>query len=336
MGWFSSDNDSGYGKSAERNASKDTGEKAGPPERGKTRVGEGRDRGNRDRTPEFKGYGPKFEEAGKRGVWESISDYFTGSEEQAGPWGTAKDFNLSKKEYDETIGRGRYESLGLGARMQREMDYFKEAPLDYVSDLLDNPLVAGGAAMTGLGMTAFGLKVADAAVDIFQEEEDVLGAAKNIAVGALSFTPVGAAVPAPVRAVAKAGLKEGTEGMGKAIGSTIGGKVTAQATETLASAMTDNPYAKVALTATGGAFGAWGGQKAVETALAKPKTPKARPVPRKESDGNRRSPLVASGEQAVASSQQLMQEPDVDLYASTVQQLPFYGLQDPKQLYYGV
>lgn len=293
---------------------------------------------------------PKKEE---KGVWDSITDwagevvegvgdFFTGKEDTGGfsPMGGPSSYGMTKKKFDKTIGKKRHEARGLGQRLGRQVDYFEEAPLDYVSDLLDNPLVAGAATMMGVGLPAFGVKVVDAAVDLFQGEVDPLGAAANIAAAGLSFTPAGAALPKPVRSVAKAGLKKGVEGATTTIGATLGGKVVGKFGETFADALTDNPLAKAGIASAAAAAGAWGGKTAVQKGLAQgPSTPKGpRPTPSRD-HGDRdkvTSPLVASGERAIASSQQLMQDPNVGLYAETVQQLPFYGINTRQQNYYGV
>lgn len=294
---------------------------------------------------------PKKEE---KGVWDSIGDWFSeqvqdvkdwayGKEDTGGfsPMGGPSSYGMSKKTFDKTIGKKRHQGRDVGQRLSRQVDYFKEAPLDYVSDMLDNPLVAGAAMMSGLGIPAFGVKVVDAAVDLFQEEEDIVGAAKNIAAGALSFTPAGSALPSSVRSVAKAGLTQGADIAQQTIGGVVGGKVAGKVSEAFADAITDNPLGKAAVTAAGAAAGAWGGKKGVEMAQAQPSTgPSKQPTRPQRDHGDRGrdaiSPLVSSGEKAIASSQQLMQNPDVDLYAATVQQLPFYGINTRQQNYYGV
>lgn len=284
----------------------------------------------------------------EKGVWDTVrdnvSDFFSGKEEQGfSPLGGASSYGMSKKQFDETIGKSRYESLGLGSRISREIDYFQEAPMDYVSDLLDNPMVAGGAMMAGLGVPAFGLKVVDAAMDLAQNEASPMEALSNVGMGALSFTPVGASLPSEVKSLAKAGIKRGVEGVALKGSGILGGKIGTGLGSQLAESFTDNPLARVGMTAASAAAGAWAGKEATKTAMAKPSTSPAisgMQQPTAKDRGRSESPLVSSGEAAVASSKALMQQPNVDLYASTVKSLPYYGLSPElsgnKQPYYGV
>lgn len=269
--------------------------------------------------------------------YQAVKDWAFGKDYEGdfSPIGGASSYGMSKKEFDSTIGEQRHEARDLGQRLGRQVDYFAEAPLDYVSDLLENPLVAGITAMTGMGMTAFGIKAVDAVVDLFQGEVDPLGAAANLAASGLTFTPAGAAVPASMRGVAKAALTKGAEEAAVTGAGTIGSKVATATSEGFASALTDNPYGQAVAMAGAGVVGAWGGREVAEAALAESQgKPAAEPT---GPSADRSSPLARSGEKAIAASEaRRTQDPQVDLYARTVKQLPFYGLTNPQQPYYGV
>lgn len=276
-------------------------------------------------------------------AWQGAKDWATGKEDTGGfsPMGGASSYGMSKKTFDETIGKRRYESMDLGGRLAREIDYFQEAPMDYASDLLDNPLVSGAALMTGLGVPAFGVKVVDAAMDVYQNEEDPLGALGNVGAGALQFTAAGAAIPGPLRSITKAGLKAGPKAAAVAGAGVVGGKLGGTMGTQLASALTDNPYARAGITAASAAGASWGGMQLARNAATSPTVTSQPQAPRRERDtprNERSSPLVSSGEKAIRASERLMQPADTGLYARTVQQLPYYGLNAPQQQlpYYGV
>lgn len=299
----------------------------------------------------------KEREEEDKSMWDNFSDkvsgFFSGEEDTAGfsPMGGSKSYGMSKQNFDKTVGERRHKARSLGQRMSRQVDYFQEAPLDYVSDLLDNPFISAGVMMSGLGIPAFGIKVVDAITDIYQNEETPLGALGNIGAGALSFTGVGASLPSEIRGIAKAGLKEGIEGATMAGAGTLGGKVGTGLGSKLADVFTDNPMAKVGITAAGAAAGAFGAQKGVQTAMVGAPSGTSRGPVGMEPDrpgrggrdgGGRESPLVSSGRESVQASRELMKQTQpVDLYAQTVKTLPYYGLapelsgQD-KQPYYGV
>lgn len=276
-------------------------------------------------------------------AWQGAKDWATGKEDTGGfsPMGGAASYGMSKKQFDSSIGKRRHEARNLGQRLGREVDYFQEAPMDYASDLLDNPLVSGAALMTGLGLPAFGVKAVDAIMDVYQNEEDPLGALANVGAGALSFTPVGKALPTPVRSIAKAGLKAGPKAAAKAAAGVAGGKIGTGMGASLAEAFTDNPYARAGITAGAAGAAAWGGSKLASTAMAQPTQTQGQPRAPREShrgDSSRTSPLVSSGEKAIQASEKLMQPADTGLYARTVQQLPYYGITPQQQQtpYYGV
>lgn len=291
---------------------------------------------------------PKEKPKEEKSYWDRVKDYFGGEDDEGGfsAAGGSESYGTSKKEFDETIGKGRHNSRSLSERLGRELEYFQEAPLDYASDLLDNPLIAGATAMTGLGMTAFGVKVLDSAVDLFQGETDLMGAAKQVGSSAISSTPVGSAIPDVARGIAKSTIEQGASGFAKGTGTVVGGSAGGNVGSTIADAVTDNPYAKAAITAASSVAGAIGGKKAAAGELfdggGKPQG--SRESSRESSEGlsakgdKPTSPLVASGEKAVRESKKLMQPADAGLYARTVSQLPYYGLDTTQQQmpYYGV
>lgn len=279
----------------------------------------------------------KFQEAQD---W-AFGKEFTGT----APMGAPEDYGLTNAEFDATIGKDVYESMNLAERLTREVDYFSEAPMDYASDLMDNPLVAGGMAMTGLGLTAFGIKAVDAAMDVYQGEQDPMGAAAETAAAGLSFTPLGAALPASIRGIAVAGLKKGGKAAVTKGAGVIGGTVSGGLGNAFANAVTDNPYARAAITSAAAVGGTWGATKAAQAAMERGKeqtttTPSTQTT--KTTSDSRTSPLISSGEKAVAESKSRMQPVQTDLYSRTVQQLPYYGLGGQtaqpylSQPYYGV
>lgn len=276
-----------------------------------------------------------------RDTWQDTKDFFGGKEDKGGfsPMGGASSYGMSEADFDATVGKRRYEARSLGQRLMREVDYFQEAPLDYASDLLDNPLVSGAALMSGAGLTAFGVQAVDAIADYVQREASPIEALGQVASSTIGFTPVGD-VLGPMKSIVKAGIKS-PEKAAVATGGMVGGKVGVAAGANIASAVTDNPYARAAITAATGAGSAYYGKEAIETAIAnntgKPSVSGMEPV-ESEGRGDSRSPLVSSGKAAVASSKKLMQPAQSDLYARTVKQLPYYGLNiQPSNLpYYGV
>lgn len=272
-------------------------------------------------------------------AWTSVKNYFSGEEDTTGfsPMGGPSSYGMTKKDFDTTIGERRHRSRSLAERMVREIDYFKEAPMDYAADLIDNPMVNLGLAMSGLGMTAFGVKAVDAVMDAFQGEATLGEAASSIAGNAISSTPIGAAL-GPARDIAAAAVKDPDAAAG-VIGGMLGGRIGGMTGSKVAAAVTDNPYARAALTAGTAAASAsyarnWVGEKQREakqmgTQTAKADTPKDR-------GGDRESPLASSGERAVARAERLMQPAQADLYARTVEALPFYGLNQQQLPFYGV
>lgn len=268
-----------------------------------------------------------------------VGDWFTGKEDTSGfsPMGGPSSYGMETKKFDETIGSRRHESRSLGERMQREVKYVQEAPLDYAADFLDNPLVSAGMAFSGLGMTAFGVKAMDAVADYFQREESPINTVKTLGGQIVESTPVGQ-VFGPLRNIVASGIKD-TQSLAPNIAGFTAASVGGELASTVSTALTDNPYARAALTA-GGAMGAGAfAKKAVkESQAAAPKDVKvAQAAPRERRDRDRGdSPLVSSGKRAVAASEQLMQPAPVDLYAQTVKQLPFYGLDTQQLPYYRV
>lgn len=275
---------------------------------------------------------------------EAVEHWFKGEEDTGGfsPMGGPSSYGMSKKAFDTTIGERRHKARSLNQRLVREVDYFREAPMDYTADLLKNPMIAGAAAMSGLGMTAFGLVAADAAMDMAQNEATPMESLTSTLSGALRFTTIGAGL-GPMKSVAMAAL-ESPEKAAVATGGVMGTQVGGRVSAALASSLTDNPIARAGLVAAGTMGGAIAGKKAISAGIASTGTsgmqaPTSEPSERKDRPT---SPLVASGEAAVEASRQLAktsQQP-VDLYARTVEQLPFYGLNIQQQQsnlpYYGV
>lgn len=347
-----------YGKGADHSR--------GSSHRGGGRSGEGK---NNDRKTEkhanmgdlndkFKGHEQKVKEDGpkseEKGIWDKVTDFveekvtdvehwFKGEEATGGfaPMGGPSSYGLSTEDFDNTIGRDRQRARSLEQRMMRQVKYFEEAPMDYVADLIRNPLVAGGLSMTGMGLTAFGVTAVDAITDYMQMEATPMEALGQLAAGTLDFTPVGEAL-GPMSGIARAAI-DSPEDAVKAAGGLMGTQVGAQVAPSLARAVTANPMVQAGITAAGIAGMGVAGRKAVETAM---KTGTSGGVGMEAPDTDRdrgadtpTSRLAASGREAVKASQRLAkaaQQP-VDLYARTVRQLPYYGLQLPQQLpMYGV
>lgn len=272
---------------------------------------------------------------------QGVSDWFSGKEDTGGfsPMGGASSYGMEKKTFDDTVGERRHKSRSLGERMSREVDYFQEAPLDYVGDLMDNPLVSGAAMFTGLGTTAFGVKLADTIADIVQRETSPEKALTSTAGSLLQHTTIGADLGI-MKPVASGALKSGMKGASQGFAGVVGGQLGAGIGGDVISSFTDNPYVSAAVTAGAGVAAAKGSKKAVALAQAQPKVDKPvvgmRP-PRDHDSSAKESPLVSSGKRAMEASERLKQPADVGLYARTVQQLPFYGLDTKQQLpYYGV
>lgn len=225
-----------------------------------------------------------------------------------------------------------------GVSLENNIADFQNAPLDYVSGLLDNPLVSGAAMMSGLGLPAFGVKVADAIADFVQGEATGEESIRSAAGSLITHTPVGAAL-GPMQGVAAAFTRSPEEGAVEASGM-LGGKVGGIAGQALAG-LTNNPYAAAGITAISAAAGSSFAKQQTQQAIAKASTgpsqaPKASYAPSQGKGPT--SPLVASGELAVAKQEALQQPAQVDLYAQTVRDLPMYGL-DVDRLnnpYYGV
>lgn len=272
--------------------------------------------------------------------WQGVKDFFGGKEDTGGfsPMGGPESYGMSNKQFDTTIGKRRQEARSLDQRLAREIDYFREAPLDYAADLLDNPLVSLATAASGLGMTAFGIKAVDAIADYYQAEASPLQTVKSLAGNIVESTPVGS-VLGPMRQIVAAGIKDvDTIAPGLAAKGTA--MATAPVASRLASSLTSNPYARAAL-AVGATTGAAAYAKGlVSDAQKNTGTPSGTQVaaadtPRRGGSDRVESPLVSSGEQAIASSKRLMQPAQSDLYAQTVKQLPFYGLGNSQLPYYG-
>lgn len=230
--------------------------------------------------------------------------------------------------------KAKYATTNLGAALSNNISDFQQAPLDYVADMLKNPMIGGAAVMSGLGLTAFGVTAVDAIADYMQMESTPMEALKDLAYGAIGLTPVGEAL-GPLRGVAKAALDSPEKAAGAA-GGLLGTKMGAVAAPNIASALTDNPMVKAGITAAGVAGASIMGRKAVETAMkgGTPTSKQTGPVGMEAPKGDRRestSPLVASGKEAIQASKELQRESrqPVDLYARTVKQLPHYGLDLP-------
>lgn len=225
-----------------------------------------------------------------------------------------------------------------GVSLENNIADFQNAPLDYVSGLLDNPLVSGAAMMSGLGLPAFGVKVADAIADFVQGEATGEESIRSAAGSLITHTPVGAAL-GPMQGIAAGFVKSPEEGAIQTAG-VLGGRLGGVAGGALAG-LTNNPYAAVGITAVSAAAGSSFAKQQTQQAIAKASTgpsqaPKAKATQPQGYD--RTSPLVASGELAVAKQEALQQPAQVDLYAQTVRDLPMYGL-DVDRLnnpYYGV
>lgn len=222
--------------------------------------------------------------------------------------------------------KAKYAATQLGTSLKNNISDFQQAPLDYVANMLKNPMIGGAAVMSGMGLTAFGVTAVDAIADYMQDEATPMEALKDLAYGTISLTPVGEAL-GPLRGVATAAL-DSPEKAASAAGGLLGTKVGASVAPNLASALSSNPMVRAGLTAAGIAGAGIAGRKAVETAMKSPgvgmEAPEAPQGDRKDIT----SPLVASGKEAIKASQKLAQasRQPVDLYARTVKQLPHYGL----------
>jgi hypothetical protein len=225
-----------------------------------------------------------------------------------------------------------------GVSLENNIADFQNAPLDYVSGLIDNPLVSGAVMMSGLGLPAFGVKVVDALTDYVQGEATGEESVRSAAGSLIAHTPVGAAL-GPIRNVA-VGFAKSPEAGAVATSGMLGGKLGGVAGTALSS-LTDNPYASVGITAVSAAAGSSFAKQQTQQALAKTSTRPTQPskaLSRPSQRDDRTSPLVTSGELAVAKQEALQQPAQVDLYAQTVRDLPMYGL-DVDRLnnpYYGV
>ncbi|AHK11872.1 hypothetical protein CHOED_012 [Vibrio phage CHOED] len=283
-----------------------------------------------------------------RSAWDSISSAFTGAfrgtedTEGFGPVGGPKSYGMSNKAFDATVGSRRHAARSLDQRLMRQVDYFKEAPMDYISDLLNNPLISGAAMLTGAGPLAFGIQALDAAMDYAQNEATAGQALGQLASAGISFTPAGAAL-GEAKGVVKGAIASGVKGAVTSGSALAGAKVGGVVGAAVASGFMDNPYAYAATVAGVSALGAYGAKKAAKSVISQ--APSGTPtkavtgMSQETSSDSRESPLVASGKAAVKTSERLMEQTgSTNLYAKTVEQLPYYGvdINQNNMPYYGV
>lgn len=244
-------------------------------------------------------------------MWNSVKDMFS---DTVTPTGAYAGYGFQQESYSQTPFSERSYS-----------EQWAEDKMATIGNLMKNPMVSAGMWATGLGAVNVGAQVASTIKDMVEGDIDTTKGLGRLASTAISSTPLGESLGA-FRGIAGAAVEDISK-VPSAIAGTIGGRVGGMLGGSLGEALGGGNMYASAIASTLGAVGlSVAARKGVQEAMSQ--GPSQQPTaPVRSMSDSRRSPLVDSGDMAIAKSEQMRtQDPDVTKYSRTINlDVPMYG-----------